>query len=97
MAVEYIKREDALNFEMEIEADPGDIEAISQGMALYGEYIKSIPAADVEERKRGKWGDEALYSTSWGTYKVYRCSECRSAEIMTSKYCPNCGARMEET
>lgn len=52
MVVEYIKREEALNFEMEIEADPDEIQAITKGMALYSEYIKNLPAwqlLDVEE------------------------------------------------
>lgn len=95
---DYISREDALNFEMEIEADPEEIQAISKGMALYGEYIKSIPVADVAERKRGEWIEEALCSTSgYGVYHVSRCSECRSAEPMLSRknFCPNCGAQME--
>ena len=48
---EYISREEALNFELEVEADPEDIQAITKGMALYAEYIKSIPAADVVERR----------------------------------------------
>lgn len=46
---EYIPREDALNFETKITAAPSDIQAISQGMALYAEHIKAIPAADVVE------------------------------------------------
>ena len=54
LMTDYISREDALNFEMEIEADPEKIQAISQGMALYGEYIKSIPAAEVVA-KMPKW------------------------------------------
>ena len=44
---EYITREDALNLEAEITAAPSEIQAISQGMALYAEHIKAIPAADV--------------------------------------------------
>ena len=44
---EYIDREAALNFEMDIEANPEDIQAISTGMSMYAEYIKTIPAADV--------------------------------------------------
>lgn len=44
---DYISREAALNFEMEIEADPDEIQAITKGMALYADYIKKVPAADV--------------------------------------------------
>ncbi len=46
---DYISREAALNFEAEITAAPGEIQAISQGMSLYAEHIKAIPAADVVE------------------------------------------------
>lgn len=59
--------------------------------------VEAIPAADVVERKTGKWIDEALCSTSsYGVYHVNRCSVCRSAEPMLSRknYCPNCGADM---
>lgn len=44
---DYISREAALNFEAEITAAPSEIQAISQGMSLYAEHIKAIPAADV--------------------------------------------------
>lgn len=40
---ELIDRHDALNFDTAIEADPDDIGLISEGMALYGEYIKGLP------------------------------------------------------
>ena len=96
---EYIKRDDALNFEMEIEADPSEIQAITKGMALYSEYIKDIPAVDVAPIKHAKWEQ---------TYKLlnYECSNCNN-EIELGKrffmqilcgtifYCPYCGARMD--
>lgn len=58
--------------------------------------LEEAPAADVVERNNGKWiwDDEG-----------YHCSECfyhadgNTAEIYSGQYnyCPNCGARMEET
>lgn len=47
---DYISREEALNFELSVEADPEDIQAITKGMALYAEHIKNIPAAEVVGR-----------------------------------------------
>lgn len=50
----------------------------------------------LNEQKRGKWSHEQLYSTSGGTYAVIRCSECKAQyPIWDTKYCPNCGARMD--
>ena len=54
--------------------------------------IKCLPAADVVERKKGKWifdGD------------CYKCNKCGAvyswwADSQVSNYCPNCGARMTE-
>lgn len=46
---DYIEREAALNFETKITAAPSEIQAISQGMALYAKHIADIPAADVVE------------------------------------------------
>ena len=92
---DYISREAALNFEMEIEADPDEIQAITKGMALYADYIKSIPAADVVERKSGKWATEILCSDSREAFKVFRCSVCNVADILPTNYCPNCGASMK--
>lgn len=87
---DYISREDALNFEMEIEADPDEIQAISKGMALYGEYIKSIPAAEVMERKRGEW--QPLNSL---TNKCTSCGEKYWFYLgIPYNFCPHCGADM---
>ena len=43
---DYIKREDALNFETSIEADPDDMPQIVRGMKLYADYLKSIDVVD---------------------------------------------------
>ena len=45
---EYIDRDAALNFEMEVELeDSEDIHPFSAGMAMYGEYLRGLPVADV--------------------------------------------------
>lgn len=82
---EYISREDALNFEMEIEADLEEIPAISKGMAYYSDYIKSVPAAKVVARKTGTW--IKLDSC------MAICSRCNTVGCGT-RFCANCGARM---
>lgn len=56
--------------------------------------IKEIPAADVDKVKEGKWEE---YDAMIGFYIV--CSVCgahfRTDHEGMTKYCPNCGAKME--
>lgn len=50
--------------------------------------IRNLPAADVVERKQGKW--EKVY---YGN-RPNRCSECRKKSNYHTNFCPNCGADM---
>lgn len=60
------------------------------------ELVNTIPAADVAPVRHGRWiwDDEG-----------YHCSECfyhaygETGEVLSGHwhYCPNCGAKMEET
>ena len=62
------------------------------------EVIRDIPSAEVEPVKRGKW----IYDNQFHWYRA-SCSECgymRATDIKADnwngwKYCPNCGAKME--
>lgn len=60
------------------------------------DLIDEIPAADVQPAKHGRWIMHSDYPD-----KII-CSHCNSArdvyfcERDSMKYCPNCGARMEE-
>ena len=98
---EYISREEALNFELEIEAKPEDIQAITKGMALYADYIKSIPVADVVERKTGKWEQKLVPVFDGGVIVVPGnvCSACGGITTYNTslfEYCPRCGASMNQ-
>ena len=56
--------------------------------------IQCAPAADVVEVKHGVW----LYKKCVvfdRTKDLYRCSECKTSWDAESKYCPNCGAKMD--
>lgn len=59
--------------------------------------INSIPAADVRPVRRGKWIKYAPHNSDMMT-----CSECEKYWILDGDqydyhFCPNCGARMEES
>lgn len=81
---EYISREEALNFELSVEADPEDIQAITKGMALYAEYIKKVPAANVVERKAETYADRIREMTDEELAEVF-------SELVDCACCPcNC-------
>lgn len=46
--------------------------------------------ADVVEVKHGKW-----INGDMPTYGGFKCTSCKKNSIQNSKYCPNCGARMD--
>lgn len=63
-----------------------------------------IASADVTEVRHGEWKGwttsafmkiddygEPLYSDR----KFYRCSQCHYGTVVKTKYCPNCGAKMD--
>ena len=58
--------------------------------------IEAIPAADVQEVKRGRWiaADEQPYFRKH--YHTMVCSECGKRRDGKWHYCPNCGAKMED-
>ena len=78
---EYIKREDAIETFYTATGD-GDKADWAVGV------IKSIPSADVVERKRGEWYDRGSLSC--------RCSNCGCKANKEYSFCPNCGADMRE-
>lgn len=60
-----------------------------------------VPAADVVERKKGKWIDKPVYmqtmdGKTWDGFT--HCSECKEMHEYgyRSNFCPNCGADMRK-
>lgn len=49
--------------------------------------IENTPTADVVEVRHGEWKQHGLMNP--------RCSLCNSYNIEKSRYCPNCGAKMD--
>ena len=63
------------------------------------DYIESLPAADVQSVKRGRWIDIHEYCKMngyipSGVAVYYWCSECMREQEKTSDFCPCCGADM---
>lgn len=60
--------------------------------------LSEVPTADVVERKKGKWSPYVFGNERW-----HQCSACGKADeyinelglVAVRKYCPNCGAEME--
>lgn len=96
---DYISREAALNFEAEITAAPSEIQAISQGMSLYAEHIKAIPAADVAPVVHAEWvvsrTDRGWNGSEYPTH--CKCTHCgrELPYLDRDNYCPTCGAVMD--
>ena len=59
--------------------------------------VDQQPTVDAVPVRHGKWIHEVRYTIdSLHSYQQYRCSECDMTYITNTKYCPNCGARMDE-
>lgn len=58
------------------------------------DMARTIDAVPV---RHGKWIHEVRYTIdSLHSYQQYRCSECGMTYITNTKYCPDCGARMDD-
>ena len=75
----------------------GDIPPIENLVVSIMMTIQEQPTVDAVPARHGTWAREVLGSTSgYGTTVMYQCSECEKMSISEHKYCPNCGARMDE-
>jgi hypothetical protein len=59
--------------------------------------IAKIPAADVRPVVRATWEKVMEQPYLRKHYHVVACSSCHKRGNQGWKYCPNCGARMEES
>lgn len=58
--------------------------------------IDSFPAADVAPVKIGFWKINGVNPAN-NVIGNFKCSLCARTSLEDSDYCPNCGAKMEET
>lgn len=62
----------------------------------FQQIVDEAPTVQAELVKHGYWTKESLIGTGGGTYDVVRCSLCKwTYPLYATKYCPNCGARMD--
>ena len=80
---EYIHRADAIK-----EIDRGDL-LVGDNAEWAREIIWRTPYADVAEVKHAHWIEKRRYFTT-----TYICSKCSCGVERNSKFCPDCGARM---
>ena len=81
-----------------------DADALMRDIARYHlsdgkfqHWVEVQPTVDAVPVRHGKWIHEVRYTIdSLHSYQQYRCSECGMTYITNTKYCPNCGARMDE-
>lgn len=68
---------------------------IQNGLLLARDFVQEAPTIDAEPVRHGKWiWEEDGYKCSNCSHKAYgNILECMDG---TYKYCPNCGARMNE-
>lgn len=93
--VEYIEREAA----MQAVCKGCNIEFSDEPCELSDCDIRNellmVPSADVAPVVHGRWVyDEA--SAKWGYPFVCSNPSCKKAHDFKEKYCPNCGAKMDE-
>lgn len=99
--MDYIIREDAFSDVMCegvcCQECPFLINPVNGGCKIE-KYIRSIPSADVIERKRGHW----INHRNDNGHNIADCSLCGETlqwfdDEATPKYCCMCGAELEET
>lgn len=92
---DYIKREDA-----KIILQRAWIEDPFRRQEAFDE-LNSIPSADVQPVVHGEWvnppkrKENVGFRNGFGIY--YECSRCGFIEDYHTNFCPDCGARMDET
>ena len=101
---DYIKREDAISkIYSDFEVDSVSSSRTFACIANIIDSLSEMPAADVVERKAGRWeGGDYPYMTEItplgrNEHYWYSCSICKCGHGYKTPYCPNCGADMRNT
>ena len=71
------------------------LNSTDKGMFTVGimQAIDEQPTIDAEPVRHGKW---IYHIDSESIGETWICSECNGEELCKTKFCPHCGARMDE-
>lgn len=75
--------------------DYGDYDNYVTGFGDAIELLENAPVADVQEVKHGKW-DEIRIRDAYGNLICWIHRDCGRMSMGEDKYCPKCGALMQE-
>ena len=70
------------------------------GISKVWQQVKNMPTIEAEPVRHGKW--LVCGTDEWEHFYALRCSECyggyhlKYEDTITWRYCPDCGARMDE-
>lgn len=73
-----------------IEAGETQLNNLAEGFTEADEVVRSVPPADVQEVRHGKWKFDR-FDNAWCSV----CHHCGSNDAEVSNYCSNCGAKMD--
>lgn len=93
---EYIEREELLRIEKLLDTEV--LRASKTASNIYDQIlydIENFPAADVVPVVHGKWIRKEAEGAIFAEYECSVCSAYPTGGIK-SRYCPNCGAKMDE-
>ena len=101
---DYIKREDArslINKSVSCLAPKvGEMDykhGVITGLNMACDIVEALSSADVAPVMHGRWSNECFVKRGSTMYVVRTCSVCSwKGAIGETKYCPNCGALMNE-
>lgn len=101
---EYIEREALMKvLKFRIKGQNRIYDTANMILSLVEDYVNATPTADVVEVRRGEWSN-----TDWSGVAINGYMVCTQCNVMIpkceynryylsySRYCPNCGAKMDE-
>lgn len=95
---DYIDRKTALSFPFANEQYDHENanENFILGCETYKEWLENLPVADAQEVRHGKWHESRFGNgITVPISKYYICNQCSHTSSKKTRYCPNCGAKMD--